>query len=63
MGSYNTSGVEVPFGEGHQRDLFFKPDGTRLFIVGSGRDDIQSVDLPTAWDLSSISSTATVTSV
>ena len=63
VGSYNTSGVEVPFGEGHPRDLFFKPDGTRLFIVGSGRDDIQSVDLPTAWDLSSISSTATVTSV
>jgi len=63
VGSYNTSGVEVPFGEGHPRDLFFKPDGTRLFVVGSGLDDIQSVDLPTAWDLSSIPSTATVTTV
>jgi hypothetical protein len=63
VGSYNTSGTEIAFGEGHPRDLFFKPDGTRLFIVGNGNDDIQSVDLPTAWDLSSIPSTATVTSV
>ena len=63
VGSFGTSGVEIAFGEGHPRDLFFKPDGTRLFMVGNGRDDIQSVDLPTAWDLSSIASTATVTSV
>ena len=63
VGSYNTSGVEIAAGEGHPRDLFFKPDGTRLFFVGNGLDDIQSVDLPTAWDLSSIESTATVTSV
>jgi hypothetical protein len=63
VGSYNTSGVEIAFGEGHPRDLFFKPDGTRLFVIGNGQDDIESVDLPTAWDLSSIESTATVTSV
>ena len=63
VGSFGTSGVEIAFGEGHPKDLFFKPDGTRLFMVGLGRDDIQSVDLPTAWDLSSIASTATVTSV
>ena len=63
VGSYNTSGTEIASGEGHPRDLFFKPDGTRLFFVGNGLDDIQSVDLPTAWDLSSIPSTATVTSV
>ena len=63
VGSYNTSGVEIAFGEGHPRDLFFKPDGTRLFVVGNGLDDIASVDLPTAWDLSSLESTATVTSV
>ena len=63
VGSFNTSGVEIAFGEGHPRDLFFKPDGTRLFVVGNGLDDIASVDLPTAWDLSSLESTATVTSV
>lgn len=64
VGSWGELGItKVAFGEGHPRDLFFKPDGTRLFVVGNGLDDIGSVDLPTAWDLSSIPSTATVTSV
>jgi hypothetical protein len=63
VGSFNTAGNEIAFGEGHPRDLSFKPDGTKLFVVGNGQDDIESVDLPTAWDLSSIPSTATVTSV
>ena len=64
VGSWGGSGItKLAFNEGHPRDLFFKPDGTRMFVVGNGRDDIQSVDLPTAWDLSSIPYTATVTSV
>ena len=63
VGSFGTPGNEIAFGEGHPRDLSFKPDGTKLFIVGNGLDDIASVDVPTAWDLSSIPSTATVTTV
>lgn len=63
VGSFNTSGNEIAFGEGHPRDLYFKPDGSKLFLVGNGLDDIASVDVPTAWDLSSIPSSATVTTV
>lgn len=63
VGSFGTPGNEISFGEGHPRDLSFKPDGTKLFIVGNGLDDIASVDVPTAWDLSSIPSSATVTTV
>jgi len=63
VGTHNPSGVKVAFGETGASDLFFKSDGTRLFVVGTTLDSIQSVDLPIAWDLSSISSTATVTTV
>ena len=33
--------------------LFFKPDGTKLYVVGSNGDDINEYDLSTAWDVSS----------
>jgi len=35
--------------------LFFKPDGTALFAMGSGLDTLFSFDLSTAWDLSTLS--------
>ena len=45
--------VNLALGEGHPRDLYFKPDGTKCYIVGSGVDDIHEVPLATAWDLQS----------
>jgi len=64
VGSWTYNGIRLlAFGEGHPRDLYFKPDGTRLYVVGNGLDDIASVDLPVAWDLSSLSSSSTVTTV
>ena len=33
--------------------LFFKPDGTKMYIVGSSGDDVNEYDLSTAWDISS----------
>jgi hypothetical protein len=37
------------------RDLFFKPDGTKMYIVGSSGDDVNEYDLSTAWDISTAS--------
>jgi DNA-binding beta-propeller fold protein YncE len=32
--------------------IFFKPDGTKMYVVGSGGDDVNEYDLSTAWDIS-----------
>lgn len=37
------------------RDLFFKPDGTKMYIVGTGGDDVNEYSLGTAWDISTSS--------
>jgi len=33
-------------------DLFFKPDGTKMYVAGNQGDDINEYDLSTAWDIS-----------
>jgi len=33
-------------------DVFFKPDGTKMYVLGSTGDDINEYDLTTAWDIS-----------
>jgi len=35
--------------------LFFKPDGTRMYVVGSLGDDVNEYSLSTAWDVSTAS--------
>jgi sugar lactone lactonase YvrE len=35
--------------------LFFKPDGTKMYIVGSTGDDVNEYTLSTAWDISTAS--------
>lgn len=35
--------------------IFFKPDGTKMYIVGTGSDNVNEYDLSTAWDVSSAS--------
>ena len=37
------------------RDVFFKPDGTKMYVVGSQVDEIHEYDLSTAWDVSTAS--------
>jgi len=41
--------------------LFFKPDGTKMYLVGSTSDEVNSYDLSSAWDVSSASWTAPAT--
>src|SRR6056297_3399499 len=35
--------------------LFFKPDGTKMYVLGNIGDDVNEYDLSTAWDVSSAS--------
>lgn len=37
------------------QDLYFKPDGTKLYVVGDTGNDINEYNLSTAWDISTIS--------
>jgi DNA-binding beta-propeller fold protein YncE len=36
-------------------DLYFKPDGTKLYVVGTTGDDVNEYNLSTAWDISTTS--------
>jgi sugar lactone lactonase YvrE len=36
-------------------DLFFKPDGTKMYVIGQTGDDVNEYDLSTAWDISTAS--------
>jgi len=38
--------------EANPNDLFIKPDGTKLFIIGTSGDEVNEYDLSTAWDIS-----------
>ena len=37
------------------QDLFFKPDGTKMYVIGSSGDDVNEYDLSTAWDVTTTS--------
>jgi len=32
--------------------IFFKPDGTKMYVIGSDGDDVNEYNLGTAWDVS-----------
>jgi DNA-binding beta-propeller fold protein YncE len=40
---------------GNSQGLFFKPDGTKMYIVGSGSDTVKEYTLTTAWDVDTAS--------
>jgi len=35
--------------------IFFKPDGTKMYVLGASGDDVNEYDLSTAWDVSTAS--------
>jgi len=41
--------------ETNPQGLFFKPDGTKMYIIGSTGQDVNEYDLSTAWDISTAS--------
>lgn len=48
--SFDISGQET-----NARGLTFKPDGTKMYLVGTDGDDVNEYDLSTAWDISTAS--------
>ena len=46
---------DVSAQEATPRDVFFKPDGTKMYVMGDSGDDVNEYDLSTAWDVSSAS--------
>ena len=32
--------------------MFFKPDGLKMYVIGTTGDDVNEYDLSTAWDIS-----------
>ena len=57
-GSFNfpTSGfIDVRSQEYSPKDVFFKPDGLKMFVIGSSGEEVNEYNLSTAWDISTAS--------
>ena len=48
--SYEGNGMGTP-GEDNGRNIYFKPDGSSIFITGYGIDDVHEYELPNPWDI------------
>ena len=51
--SYDSVSFSVAAQETAPQGLFFKPDGTKMYVTGVSGDDINEYDLSTAWGISS----------
>ena len=49
---YDSVSLNVQAQESSPRDLFFKTDGSKMFVIGSSSDSVHQYSLTTAWDLS-----------
>jgi len=62
-GGYDLANAEPPaYGrfsvaaqEATPQGIFFKPDGTKMYVIGSNGDDVNEYDLSTAWDITTAS--------
>ena len=53
--SYDSVSFSVSGQETSPQGLFFKPDGGKLYVVGSSGDDVNEYDLSSVWDISTAS--------
>ncbi len=53
-GTYNQA-FDVGNQEGNPNTIFFKDDGTKMYILGRNGDDVNEYNLSTAWDISTAS--------
>jgi sugar lactone lactonase YvrE len=53
--SYASKSKAVGTEEATPTSLFFKPDGTKMYVSGQTGDDVNEYDLSTAWDVSTAS--------
>ena len=51
--TYATESLDVNPPESSPFGVFFKPDGSQVYIGGNGTDDVHAFDLSTDWDVSS----------
>ena len=52
---FDVTGFPVGTQEGSPTDLFFKDDGTKVYIIGNGNDRIYQYSLSVAWDVTTAS--------
>jgi DNA-binding beta-propeller fold protein YncE len=52
--SYNQN-FNISAQEPGPTDIFFKPDGTKMYVIGSSTDNVNEYDLSFAWDVSTAS--------
>ena len=53
--SYDSVSLDVSAQENNPTGVFFKDDGTKLYIVGLGGDEVNEYTLSTAWDITTAS--------
>jgi glutamine cyclotransferase len=53
--SYASKSKAVGTEEINPSDVFFKPDGLKMYVIGQTGDDVNEYDLSTAWDVSTAS--------
>jgi hypothetical protein len=61
LNTYKLAGSLATTGETAPTGIWFKPDGTKLFVIGSTQDRIRSWDLTTAWDINSATNPVAMT--
>jgi sugar lactone lactonase YvrE len=54
-GSYDNKAFTTTAQETQPAGLFFKPDGTKLYVIGSSNDTVFQYSCATAWDVSTAS--------
>ena len=53
--SYDSVSFDVGSQEGAPYGVAFKPDGTKMYVVGTSSDSVHQYTLSTAWDLDTAS--------
>ena len=53
--SYTSKSLIVSSQEANPEEIFFNPDGDRMYLVGTSSDRVHQYSLSTAWDLSTAS--------
>lgn len=52
---YDGASLSVSTQDSVPQDLVFKPDGTKVYMIGSAGDDVNEYNLSTAWNISTAS--------